>query len=420
MRKVRYGVIGIRGVGRLHIDSVQKNPQTALTALVDVNDALVHKRSEELRVRAFTDYRDMLDAGVVDAVSIATPHHLLAPVALDCLKAGLHVFVEKPFAIRVSEADEVIRMAKAKSLKLAVGYIHRTYRVPIVMKRLMDSGAIGNLMRVLWTWQECRPESYYAPAPWRGTFRHAGGGVLMSQASHQLDLICWMIGKPVQLSACIGNQLHASEIEDIVCANVVFDKGALGSLQFNINQARGYSVRQLAGDKGLLVIQDVKSLTEDESDDILLGTYEGNLPERMKQLPGDGDQPGISWQCIKLSDPRFLIRWLPAHLSTRQIQAKTSIGRNVLAGLGLSRKQRPPTGHSVLLDDFINSILNGGEPMASGESARASVEVINAIFISALRKKTVDLPIDPEEYDCLARELSDGTTQVPTFSASWR
>ena len=397
MKKVRYGVIGIKGVGRLHIDSVQKNPKTELTALVDINDALVHKRSKELGVRAFTDYRAMLDAGVVDAVSVATPHHLLASIALDCLKAGVHVFVEKPFAIRLSEADAVLRMANANNLKLCVGYIHRTYRSSLVMKQLMDNGAIGNLMHVLWTWQECRPESYYTPDPWRGTFRHAGGGVLMSQVSHQLDLICWIIGKPVGVSALMGNQLHASEIEDIVCASILFGNGALGSLQFDINHARGYSVRQLAGDRGLLVIQNLKSLTEDENDEILLGTYESVLPAVITQLPGAGDQPHISWQTVNGSEPRSLI------------------ARKLRERIGLSEKHERPTAHSALMDSFINAILNGGEPIASGESARDSVEFINALFISAMRKKPVDLPIDPEEYDYLAGELSDGTTRVPSF-----
>jgi hypothetical protein len=164
-----------------------------------------------------------------------------------------------------------------------------------------------------------------------------------------------------------------------------------------IRQARNKAVA--AGDKGLLVIQDVKSLTEDESDEILLGTYEGTLSEIIKQLPGDGDQPGISWQ---------------------RIPTKTSRGRSLLQRVGLSKKHAPPTGHSVLLNSFINAIINGGEPIASGESARASVELINALFISAVRNKTVDLPIDPEEYDRLAEELSNGTTRVPTFSAIGR
>ena len=106
--------------------------------------------------------------------------------------------------------DAVIRMAKEKSLQLRVGYQHRTYRSSIVMKELMVVRAIGNLMRVLWTWKEFRPESYYQPDLWRGTFQHAGGDVLRSQASHEPDLICWRIGRPVRVSAFMGNQLHKS------------------------------------------------------------------------------------------------------------------------------------------------------------------------------------------------------------------
>jgi len=283
----------------------------------------------------------------------------------------------------------------------------------------MDNGAIGKLMRVLWTWQEFRPESYYVPYPWRGTFRHAGGGVLMSQTSHQLDLICWMIGKPVQVSAFMGNQLHKSEIEDTVCANVLFGSGALGSLQFTINQARGYSVRQLAGDKGFLVIQDVKSLTEDEKDEILLGTYGDALASIITQLPGDGDQPDISWQVLNGSDHPALVEDLPVKPSAHRLVSKIwGTPRSVLERIGSRTKNQRSMGHSVLMNTFIDAILNGGEPIASGESARSSVELINALFISAMRNKTVDLPIDPEEYDSLAKELSDGATRVPMFHQS--
>lgn len=399
MKKIRYGVIGIKGVGRLHIACAQENPEADLTALVDVNEALLKHKSDELKVRPFTDHRDLLAAGIVDAVSIATPHHLLAPIALDCLNAGVHVFVEKPFAIRISEADAMIQAAQANGMKLCVGYIQRTYRLSLALKQLLDSGAIGNLMRLLWTWQEFRPESYYAPDPWRGTFREAGGGVLMSQASHQLDLICWLIGKPVQVSAFMSNQLHKAEIEDLVSANVFFENGAVGTLQFSINQARGFSVRQLAGDRGLLAIHDLKSLTNDEDDEILLGKYEGTLSTTVTQLPEDGDQPDIAWQIINLSEPRAIVQ---------HSQPKDSRYR-----FGLGPKMEHPMAHAALMKSFIDAIANGGEPIVSGASARSSVELINALILSALRKKVVELPIDPQEYDRLADELSEGAARVP-------
>ena len=377
MDSVRYGVIGIKGVGGTHVRLAQEHENVELTALVDLDEAAVKAQSQELGVRAFTDYRELLDAGIVDAVSIATPHHLHAIIGLECLNAGVHVFTEKPLANRVSDADAMIKAAQARSLKLCVGHQYRTYQTPQTMKHLIDSGAIGNIMRVLWTWIEFRPESYYARDIWRQTWRHAGGGVLMNQTSHDLDLICWLIGEPVQVSAMIGNQSHQMEVEDVVCANVLFANGTYGSIQLTINQPRGYSIRQIAGDKGTIAIPDVQSLASDNEDHILLGTYEDSLTKLVAQSAGIAGQPEISWKPVELRDE--------------------------------------PGGHKVLMDSFINAILNGGEPLVSGVNARPAVELINAIVLSALRKKTVDVPVDREEYDELFEGLSKGSLQIPRF-----
>ena len=232
-------------------------------------------------------------------------------------------------------------------------------------------------MRVLWTWIEFRPESYYARDIWRQTWRHAGGGVLMNQTSHDLDLICWLVGKPVQVSAMIGNQFHQIEVEDVVCANVQFENGAFGSIQLTINQPRGYSIRQIAGDKGTIAIPDVQSLTNNREDHILFGTYEDSLTNIIGRTSGIAGQPEISWRPVELQDE--------------------------------------PGGHDVLMDSFINAIINGGEALVNGVSARPTVELINAIVLSAMRKKTVDLPVDRGEYDELFEALSKGSLQIPRF-----
>lgn len=377
MSSVRYGVIGIKGVGGKHVSMAHEHENVELTALVDLDEAAVKAQSQELGVRAFTDYHELLDAGIVDAVSIATPHHLHAIVGLECLNAGVHVFTEKPLANRVSDADAMIETAKARDLKLCVGHQYRTYRTPQTMKHLIDTGAVGNIMRVLWTWIEFRPESYYARDIWRQTWRHAGGGVLMNQTSHDLDLICWLIGEPVQVSAMIGNQSHQMEVEDVVCANVLFASGTYGSIQLTINQPRGYSIRQIAGDKGTIAIPDVQSLTNNREDHILLGTYEDSLANLVGRTSGIAGQPEISWQPVELRDE--------------------------------------PGGHDVLMDSFINAILNGGEPLLNGVSALSAVELINAIVLSAMRKKAVDVPVNRGEYDELFEELSSGSTQILRF-----
>jgi predicted dehydrogenase len=377
MDSVRYGVIGIKGVGSKHVNMAREHENVELTALVDLDEAAVKAQSQELGVRAFTDYREMLNAGIVDAVSIATPHHLHAIIGLECLNAGVHVFTEKPLANRVSDADAMIETAKAQDLKICVGHQYRTYRTPQTMKHLIDTGAIGNIMRVLWTWIEFRPESYYDRDIWRQTWRHAGGGVLMNQTSHDLDLICWLIGEPVQVSAIIGNQFHQIEVEDVVCANVLFENGAFGSIQLTINQPIGYSIRQVAGDKGMIAIPDVQSLAGDAEDDFLLGTYANSLTELVDGTASIAGQPEVSWQPVELRD-----------------------------ALG---------AHDALMDSFIDAILNGGEALVNGVSARPAVELINAIVLSAMRKKTVDLPVDREEYDELFEGLSSGSLQTPRF-----
>ena len=377
MNSVRYGVIGIKGVGSKHVSMAQEHENVELTALVDLDEAAVKTQSQELGARAFTNYRELLDAGIVDAVSIATPHHLHAIIGLECLKAGVHVFTEKPLANRASDADAMIETAKAQNLKLCVGHQYRTYRTPQTMKHLIDTGAIGNIMRLLWTWIEFRPESYYARDIWRQTWRHAGGGVLMNQTSHDLDLICWLVGEPVQVSAMIGNQSHQMEVEDVVSANVLFANGAFGSIQLTINQPRGYSLRQIAGDKGTIAIPNVQSLTNNQDDHILLGTYEDSLRDLVGRTSGIAGQPEISWQPVELRDE--------------------------------------PGGHDVLMDSFINAILNGGEPLVNGVSALSAVELINAIVLSAMRRKTVDVPVDRGEYDELFEALSSGSLQIPRF-----
>ena len=398
MEKLRYGIIGIKGMGRLHCQFAQQNEKAELTALVDIDAASVRQHSEQLGVRGFTDYRVMLEADIVDAVSIATPHHLHSSIGLDCLKAGVHIFVEKPIANRVSEADAMVNLARMKNLKICVGHQYRTHRSSQAMKHLLDTGAIGKILRVLWTWTAFRAERYYTTKIWRESWSSAGGGVLMNQVSHDLDLLCWMVGKPEQVTALIGNQLHQAQIEDIFCANVLFANGALVSVQATINQPTGYSVRQIAGDKGMIVIQDVKSLTSDCEDQIVVGKYENDLPTA---VAGKGGQPQTVWQPVKLPGGRPL--W-----------QKLLRPRTLWRRLGLL-KQGPPHGTSVLMDSFIHAILDGGEPLVSGESALPALELINAIVLSALRRKTVDLPLDREEYDILFKELSSGTAKVPRF-----
>jgi len=400
-KKLRYGVIGLKGIGKRHFQAVREDNRCDLVGVADIDEVLVTRIAQELDIHAYTDYRVMLEKEALDAVSIATPHHLHASMGIDCLNAGVHVFMEKPLAIRVSEADHLIQVAKKNNLKLGVCHQLRTFRSAQALKRVIDSGSIGKMMRVLWTWGHLRYQNYYDKDPWRRTFRDSGGGMVMSMAIHDIDLLCWLIGKPVQVSALLGNQLHNTEIEDVACIQVVFANGALGSIQFTLNQPKGYSIRQFAGDRGVIVMPDVKSLWSDVNDQILLGTFGGTLQETVAAFPySTTPDPAITWEAIAL-DPKPSIRKSWPKLLSRW--------KRLVSG----KKKTKPHPVGQLVKNFIDAVVTGDEPLVTGESAHAAIEVINAIYLSALRKKTVDLPLDRAEYDQLFEELVSGKAKIP-------
>jgi predicted dehydrogenase len=223
----------------------------------------------------------------------------------------------------------------------------------------------------------------------------------MNQASHDLDLMAWMNDKPVQVSALLGNQMHKAEIEDIATASILFANGAFGSFQSTINQPRGYSVRQIVGDKGIIVVPDVKSLTRDREDKVLLGTYNGVLSSLVTELGGNHAQPEVAWKEVLAGEMPF---WM-----------KLFNFKKICQKLGVMEKVKPVNGTMMLMDSLVDSIVNGGEPMVTGESARTTVELINSIILSAVRKKTVDLPLDPEEYDQVFGELCEQRVTIPRF-----
>lgn len=402
MKKVRYGVIGIKGVGKRHIKTALENENIELVALADIDSDVVVEKARHLGIQAFTDYRDLLSAGMVDAVSIATPHYLHATMSLDCLHAGAHIFKEKPLAIRVSEADQLIQAAGARNLKICVAHQYRLHRSSKVTKELIDTGALGNIMQVLWTWHQFRPETYYTRWPWRADFERAGSGVLINNVSHDLDLICWLFGQPVEVNAMLGNQLHTAQIEDIAFANMLFANGALGAFQSSLNRQHGYSVRQIAGDKGVLLFPDVKSLTRDENDKLLLGRYPDSLTKLVSKDSAPSAQPPIDWQQIILPGDESYIR-------------KLTNPKKVMQKLGLLPKAKLLSPHSVLMQSFVDAIIDGGQPLVNAENTRPVIELINAIILSAFTKKTVNLPIKPDEYDELFEQISQGATRIPSL-----
>jgi predicted dehydrogenase len=368
MDKLRVAVVGLNGIGGRHAKSLAEMDRVDLVAVADLREDL---RDGFSGATAYADYREMVEKENLDAVVIATPHFLHAPMGLFCLEAGLHTFVEKPVAMTVSEADQMVETAEAKNLTLGVGHNYRTFPGNRAMKEKI--GELGDIHRVLWQWLEVRAETYYERDIWRCTWEHAGGGVLMNQTSHDIDLLCWMLGEPVEVSAMISSWYHKSEIEDSAVGNVRFASGALANLQFSICDRR-LNYRQVSGDLGTLEYRDEKNANSQVPDVFRLGKY--SLPMR-GFIAGDG----------------------------------AVAGQNEIAREDVEVDKRN-TGQA-LLESFVTAILDGGEPITTGKSARWALELINAIVLSGIRKEVVSIPVDRERYDDLMAELKSGRVKVP-------
>ena len=202
----------------------------------------------------------------------------------------------------------------------------------------------------------------------------------------------------------IGNHRHRTKIEDVVCANVLFENGAFGSLQLTINQPKGYSVRQIVADKGIIIVLDVQPLDGEfgMSEHIRVGMYDNLRLSMTTDAPDVSYHPAVSWKYLKF--PGDHSRW--QNLMSPKI---------LLQHFGMLKLAERPLAHASLMDSFANAILHGGDPIVTAESVRPTVELTNAIILSAMRKKTVDLPLDGDEYDQLFEELCSGRKKARSW-----
>ncbi|HJP32791.1 MAG: Gfo/Idh/MocA family oxidoreductase [Candidatus Latescibacteria bacterium] len=374
---LRTAVVGVRGVGRGHVQTVAAHPRADLVAVADLDPDAASAAAEPHGARAFDGLDRMLaEAPELDAIILATPHHLHAPMSLRALEQGLHVYVEKPIATRISDADRIVAAAADAERVLAVGHQYRTFRGNLRLKQIIDGGELGQVQRVVWQWLEARPETYYARDPWRCRWAEAGGGVLLNQASHDIDLLCWLFGPASEVSATVGNRGHDHEVEDTAVATVRFASGVVASLQFSTWNRR-LSYRQIDGDAGAVIWKDESNANvPDAPETFRLGRYHRPLaqliPDPESALTA---QPEPAWEdvdCAAVDSP-------------------------------------------TLFDSFVAAILDGGVPITDGASARGTTELICGILLAGLRHQVVTFPVDRGAFDELMDDLITGRLSVPSW-----
>ena len=362
MDRIRLGIIGVGNMGMEVSQFValkKECPEITLSAICD--------RSEERRqwaqntfagldIPLFADAEEMMKSGLIDAVYIATPHYDHPVLAMKAFGYGLHVMVEKPAGVYTKAVREMNEAAEKAGVVFAMMFQTRTAKAFQKVKALLDSGEYGQIRSVNWlitNWY--RTQGYYDSGSWRATWAGEGGGVLLNQCPHNLDLLQWLCGMPEEIYAkCTVAQWHDVEIEDDVVAILKYANGAMGTFITSTGIKPGTNRLEIATDKGCIIVEDSAKLTIRELD-TTLQNYTVN--------------PDTA--CLN-SPPVTVINYdFPAEKIHR---------------------------HSIMLNAFAGRILRGEKLYAEGWEGINSLTLSNAMFLSSWTGSTIRLPMDEDLF----------------------
>ena len=257
MKSVRIGIAGLGNMGSAHARQIieGKIPRLKLAAVCDEN---AKKTGQFPQVRNYSGSAAMIRSGEIDAILVATPHFSHTTIGIDALKSGLHVMVEKPISVHKADCQKLIAAHKNKRQVFAAMFNQRTDPFYIKIRKLVRCGGLGKIRRVNWiitNW--FRTDAYYASSDWRATWQGEGGGVLLNQCPHNLDMLQWIFGMPQSVrSFCRLGHYHKIEVEDDVTAWFEYPNGATGVFITSTGEAPGTNRLEITGDLGRLVYED--------------------------------------------------------------------------------------------------------------------------------------------------------------------
>ncbi len=362
--KVKLGIVGLGNMGTVHVRHVLDLPNTELVAVCDKNERKLQAAAAGGDVARFRDYRQMLDSAAPDGVIIATPHYDHPDMSIAAFERGIHVLVEKPIAVHVNEAQRMIDAYHAfkkrmPNLVFAAMFMQRTWGHWRKIKAMIERGELGRLIRCTWIITDWfRTQYYYDSGGWRATWRGEGGGVLMNQCPHNLDLYQWLVGAPARIHgfASFGKH-HQIEVEDEATAYLEHDNGMIGHFITTTGESPGTNRLEISGENGKLVY---------ESDELI---FYRNHWSSIKQLRES--QKGFD-----------------------KVPCQREIVDFERGGKG---------GHDLVIANFADAILTGSDLIAPAEEGLHSIMINNGIILSAHKRETVSLPIDGDEFVDLLR-----------------
>ena len=361
MEKVRYGIVGLGNQGSKYTDHFVKGDikNGVITALCDFNPAKIKTMQEKedapSNVTYFSDYKEMLDSGLVDAVLVETPHYDHPTIVMECLKRNIHALCDKPAGVYTKQVREMNEVAKKSKARFGMVFNQRTNCVYRKMREMIANGDIGELQRVNWTITDWfRTQQYYDSGSWRATWQGEGGGVLINQCPHQIDLVQWVVGEMPKTvrGFCQYGKWHDIEVEDEVTAFFTYKNGATGVFITTTGEAPGVNRFEISGTKGRLVCEKNKLIF-----------YKNEVD---------------SLEYSKSSQSSFA----PPKCETIEVELD---GKN--------------EQHAGIINNFTNAILGIEEQFVEGVEGIAGVELMNAIELSGwFNGKEITLPVNEEEY----------------------
>ena len=362
MEKIRLGIIGVGNMGSGHLQNVidGKCPKVEVTAVADIDPVKLENAREKLpSLNCFDNAEKMLDSGLIDAALIAVPHYDHPRYAIECFNRSIHVITEKPAGVYASQVREMNEAAEKAGVKFGIMFNQRTNPIYKKARDIMQSGALGKPKRMVWiitNWY--RTQAYYDSGSWRATWNGEGGGVLLNQAPHNLDLWQWIFGMPKRIRAfCATGKYHNIDVEDDVTLYGEYENGATATFISTTGEAPGTNRLEISGDLGKLVLEDGK-----------LKWWKLSVPEREFCFTS---KEGFA--CPDMTYEEYF--------------------------------EEAPDGHSTVLENFAEAILDGVELIADGREGLNSLSISNAAYLSSWTDTWAEIPTDEKLFEQHLAEL---------------
>ncbi len=374
---VRFSVVGIGNMGRGHIGHLSRMDGVELVAVCDRIRERADAGAEAGSCTAYTDVSDMFRSAKPDAVLVSTPHYDHVPISIEALSQGIHVLVEKPLAVEGTDARRAIAAYKEAQkrypgIQFGAMFNQRTYGYWKKIKDLLESGELGRLVRATWIITDWfRTQHYYDTGGWRATWAGEGGGVLLNQCPHNLDLYQWFFGLPSKVRgfASLG-KYHQIEVEDEVTACFEHQNGMIGHFITSTGESPGTNRLEIVGEQGRLVF---------ENDTLSFCRNRESMLKTIAESP------------VSFAKAEYWPATIPF-------------------------SHHGEGGHRILTERFVKAVQGQGSVVAEAPEGLNSVLLGNAIMLSSFESRTVEMPMDEAAYAARLEKLKAGSSYDPAAS----